>query len=81
MKACCVCDSFAVKQNFPNSCAKASVCPSFSVQKFAVCKGFLCEIFSVKSVGVACFGVEIRFLEQVLGEKKGEIVCECAEKS
>ena len=46
------------------------MCPSFSVQKLAVCNSFLCEIFSVKSVGVACFGVEIRFWSRFWAREK-----------
>ena len=67
VQVCCV-QKFAVCKSL--LCVKGSVCKRFFVWKLAVCKSFRCEIFSVKSVGVACFGVGIRFWSRLWAREK-----------
>ena len=66
VKACCVqklalCKNNAVDKGLQVSvkkllCAQASLCKSLLSVNAS-----LCQIFSVESIGVACFGAEIRF--------------------
>ena len=60
VKACCV-QKLAVDISLPVSVEKL-LCVQASLCKSSLCvNASLCQIFSVESIGVACFGAEIRF--------------------